>query len=192
MKALTLFAILIFISVSAFAQPKGLQVNMHAPDFTAKDQNGKTIHLSSELKKDEVVLVFYRGEWCPFCNKELKALEDSLTSIKRKGAIVIAISPEKTENIPKTIKKTGASYSILHDEKLEIMKAYDVSFAVDTMTLAKMKTYGIDLNAANGNNGQNLPVPAVYVINKKGIIVYRHFDPDFRKRPSVREILAHL
>jgi len=180
-------------SAILFSQPKGLKVNDAAPDFSAKDQNGKVIHLKSQLEKKTVVIVFYRGQWCPFCNKELKALEDSLQLISSKDAIVLAVSPEKPENISRTIEKTKASYSILYDEGLKIMKSYEVAFPVDSITIAKYKTYGIDFSAANGDaNGANLPVPAVYIINKKGKIVYRHFDPDYRKRASIKEIVSHL
>jgi len=182
-------------SYPIFAQdtPKGLNAHDLAPDFTAKDQFGKEINLKSELRKNKVVLVFYRGQWCPYCNKALSALEDSLRYIRLKGATVLAVSPEKPENISKTIEKTKASYSILHDEGLKIMKRYNVSFRVDSLTIVKYKTYGIDFNAVNGEaNGTNLPIPAVFIINKNGEITYRHFDPDYRKRPSVREIINHL
>jgi peroxiredoxin len=72
------------------------------------------------------------------------------------------------------------------------MKSYDVAFQVDTMTIKKYKGYGIDFNNANGENGANLPVPAIYIVNKKGKITYRYFDADYRKRPSVKELLNHL
>ena len=191
--SLTLFTVLQMGLLLAQQKPGGLKVNDRAPDFTAKDQSGKSIHLKSVLEKKSVVLVFYRGQWCPFCNKELKTLEDSLQQITGKGAIVLAVSPEKQENIAKTIEKTKATYSILYDEGLKIMKSYDVAFALDSLTITKYKTYGIDFSAANGTaNGANLPVPAVYVIDKKGKITYRHFDPDYRKRASVKEIVSHL
>jgi peroxiredoxin len=174
-------------------KPKGLSVKDKAPDFTAKDQSGKTINLQSQLKKNAVVMVFYRGEWCPFCNKELKALEDSLKFITDKGAVVLAVSPEKPENILKTVEKTKATYSILYDEGLKIMKSYGVSFKVDSLTIAKYKTYGMDFYSMNGEvNGANLPIPAVYIIDKNGVIIYRFFDADYRKRPSVKELISHL
>lgn len=173
--------------------PKGLNLNDKAPDFTAKDQNGKNISLKNELKNGSVVLVFYRGQWCPFCNRQLKQLEDSLGQIKAKGARVLTITPEKEDNITKTITKTKASFSILHDEGLQIMKSYDVAFKVDDKTIEAYKKYGIDFSDANGvANGANLPVPAVYVINKEGKIVYKYFDADYRKRSSVKDILDHL
>jgi peroxiredoxin len=180
------------VSISAQESPKGLNVNDKAPGFSAKDQEGKAISLEEELKKGAVVLVFYRGYWCPYCNKYLKQLEDSLTLIIAKGARLITVTGEKPENIAQTIEKTKASYPILFDAGLKIMKSYDVTYAVDEKTINAYKGYGIDFNKVNGANGTNLPVPAVYVINKEGKIIYRHFDKDYTKRPAVAEILKQL
>jgi peroxiredoxin len=168
-------------------------VNDKAPDFKAKDQSGKPVNLEEQLKKGPVVLVFYRGQWCPYCNKQLKKLEDSLSFITSKGATLIAITPEKPENISKTIKKTNASYPIVFDDGLVIMKKYDVAFEVDKKTVERYKGYGIDFTEVNGaNNNEHLPIPALFVIDKQGTIVFRHFDPDYTKRASVADILAHL
>lgn len=195
MKTLALFVTLFIATVSSInaQEPKGLNINDSAPDFSAKDQDGKTITLKDQLKNGAVVLVFYRGQWCPYCNKQLKKLEDSLSLLTARGASLIAISPETPENIDKTIGKTKASYPILHDEGLAIMKSYDVSFAVDDKTIEKYKNYGIDFTKVNGDaNGANLPVPAIYVISKEGKIVFRHFDKNYTRRAPVAEILAHL
>jgi peroxiredoxin len=188
------FITLLFVSIFSQAQeaPKGLAVQIKAPEFTGKDQTGATINLNEQLKKGSVVVVFYRGQWCPYCNKQLKKLEDSLPLIKAKGATLIAVTPEKPENISKTIAKTKASYPILFDDGLKIMKSYDVAYAVDNITINSYKKYGIDFTEVNGANGAYLPVPAIYVVNKEGMIVYRHFDADYRKRATVTEILAHL
>ena len=157
--ALTSFlAIFIFVNSNAQTNPIGLKVNDKAPEFSAKDQNGKTISLQNELKNGKVVLIFYRGQWCPYCNKELKGMQDSLSFITSKGAVVVAVTPELPENISKTIGKTNASYSILSDDGLKIMKAYDVAYAVDPALNEKYKGYGIDLMKANGANGANLPI----------------------------------
>ncbi len=172
--------------------PKGLAIHQRAPNFTAVDQNGKKFVLSDALKKGPVVLVFYRGEWCPYCNKQLKKLEDSLVFIQQKSATLIAVTPEKPENITKTIGKTKASYPILFDDGLTIMKAYGVAFKIDSSSVLKYKNYGIDFAVQNGSNGANLPIPAVYIINKQGVIIYRHFDADYKKRASVNEILSNL
>ena len=188
----SLFAIMQFGIAFSQTTPKGLEVKSKAPIFSAKDQNGKDFNLQKALKKGAVILVFYRGQWCPFCNKQLSQLQDSLPQIEAKGATLVAVSPEQLENITKTVGKTKAVYPILHDEDLKIMKAYDVAFKVDNATIEKYKTYGIDFDNANGNNGASLPVPAVYIIDKKGKIVFKSFDTDYRKRVSVATILANL
>lgn len=189
---LSLGVLTIGLAVNAQEDPKGLNINDKAPGFSAKDQSGKIVSLVEQLKTGAVVLVFYRGQWCPYCNKQLKSLEDSLSLIKATGATLIAVTPEKPENISKTIEKTKASYPVLFDDGLKIMKSYDVAFAVDPKVIEKYKGYGIDFSEVNGNNGAQLPVPAVYIINKKGVIIYKFFDTDYRKRPAVKDILDHL
>jgi peroxiredoxin len=182
----------IWVSAEAQVGPQGLKTNTAAPDFIAKDQNGGVFHLKSSLTKGPVLLVFYRGQWCPYCNKELKALEDSLTLIVHKGATLVTVTPELQENVSKTIAKTGATYPVLHDEGLKIMKSYDVAYAVDSTWTARYLKFGVDVAGNNGSNGNNLPVPAIYIIDRKGMIVYRFFEPDFRIRPSVAEMISHL
>jgi peroxiredoxin len=119
-------------------------------------------------------------------------LQDSLQLIKDKGATLIAISPEITENIDSTIMKTGATFSILHDKDLKIMKAYNVSFTVQENVVTRYRNAGLDLTKLNGSNGPNLPVPAVYIIDKESTVIYRFFEPDYKKRPSVKELLTYL
>ena len=179
--------------VEAQEKPEGLFINSKAPDFKATDQYGKEIRLKDVLKDSFVVLFFYRGQWCPYCNKQLKKLEDSLQLIKDKRAKLIAVTPEKNEYISKTIEKTKASYSLLYDKEMKIMKAYAVAFEVDERTISRYKNADIDLATANGQKDKvYLPVPAVYIINKEGTIVYRYFDADYKKQPAVKDILENL
>ena len=173
--------------------PQGLQVNDVAPEFTGQDQNGKTISLKSALQKGSVVLVFYRGEWCPYCNRYLKELEEALSQISSKNATVIAVTPQLDEYIDKSVEKTKATFPILHDEALKIMKSYDVAYTLDEATLDRYKKFKIDINVINGEkNGSSLPVPAVYVINRNGKIVYRFFDPDYTVRAPIKTIMGFL
>ncbi len=189
---LSLSCMMMVVNVLAQETPEGLFIDSRAPDFRAKDQFGKEIRLKDLLKEGKVVLVFYRGQWCPYCNRQLKKLEDSLELIKDKGATLVAVTPERPENVAKTVEKTGAKYSILFDEGLKIMKAYDVDFEVPENTLTRYRNSGIDIEGNNGGNSKYLPVPAVYIIDRESTITYRFFDSDYRKRPSVQEILANL
>jgi peroxiredoxin len=195
MKKLLLSVSVTFIALVLNAQdsPRGLSLNDIAPDFAAVDQQGNRLHLKELLKKGPVVLVFYRGYWCPHCNKHLKRLEDSLSFISKHGASLVAISPEQKAAVTKTIEKTDVRFPVISDSSLTIMKKYDVAFPVSAQTVEKYKSYGIDFNVINGSeNGTNLPVPAVYIIDQTGRIRYRFFDKDYTKRPSVAEIIANL
>ncbi|MBW0178540.1 peroxiredoxin-like family protein [Sediminibacterium sp.] len=190
-----LTAVVVLFSLGLKAQtsePAGLKVGDTAPMFNGIDMNGKTFSLESALKKGDVVLMFYRGQWCPYCNKQMSQMNDSLSMITGKGATVVAISPEIQENVVKTVEKTKASFPVISDVQMKIMKDYQVNFAVPQATIDRYKNFGIDFNVVNGGNGANLPVPATYVIGKNGKIKYVFFNPDYRKRASVKEIASYL
>ena len=191
---LIFFISLLFYPALSQQSPEGLFINSKAPDFKAKDQNGNEIVLRDLRKKGPVVLLFYRGYWCPYCTKELQKLEDSLSLIKEKGAQIIAVTPEKQEGISKTLEKIKASYSIITDEEMKIMKAYDVAYQVDAKTVSRYKMANIDLAANNGQkpDAVYLPITAVYIISKDGEIKYRFFDQDYRKQALVKDILNNL
>ncbi len=193
---------IIFIILSVFScisfvhmnqdNPTGLKKGEKAPEFNAKDHNGNDIDLYKLLQKGEVVLFFYRGEWCGYCNRAMSELQDSLHYITEKGAYVVAVTPETNNNIGQTIEKTKASFSIIHDEGYKIMDLYKTTFAVDSVTVEKYKKWNIDLENANGNEDHKLPVPATYVIGKDGIIKYVFFDKDYKKRAAVNDIINAL
>jgi peroxiredoxin len=195
MKKFFAFAFLIFsfTILSAQDKPEGLFINSKAPDFKGKDQNGKDISLKDLRKKGPVVVVFYRGNWCPYCNKELKRMQDSLQLLSDKSAQVVAISPEKSEGITKTIGKTGATFPILHDEDMKIAKSYGVAYQVDEKTQQRYKSFGNDLLEINGQKERAyLPIPAVYIVNRDGTVTFRYFEEDYRKRVYVKDLLTNL
>lgn len=196
-KILLLFSFSLVLSSDVLAQPEtvypeGLKVGNLAPDFSAKDQEGKTISLKQALQKGPVVILFYRGQWCPYCNKQLSRFSDSISMLTAKGASVLAITPETAENVKKTIEKTKSVFPVVEDQGMAIMKMYKVNFAVDEKTVTKYKGYGIDFDKANGANGANLPVPATYIIGKDGKVKYVFFNTDYRKRASVLDVLNNL
>lgn len=192
MKKYILIVAALFFCLRVIAQT-GLKQGALAPEFTAKDNSGKTLELKALLKEHKsVVLFFYRGQWCPYCNKHIQQLQDSLQLLTKKGAYVIGVTPETGENINKTVEKTHASFSIVQDKGYAIMKAYDVNYTVDPNLYAKLKGFGVDLEKGNGNTDHVLPVPATYVINSSGKIVFVHFDKDYTKRPSISLIAKNL
>lgn len=175
------------------SQCKGIAVGQLAPDFRAKDQDGNVIALSQLLQQGPVVLVFYRGQWCPVCIPHLRKLQDELAKVHEKGANIIAVTPEKQELIQKTIVKANVAFPILHDEGYIIMRQYDVAF-VPSIALRWMYNWLLraNLKKAHSDASETLPIPATFIIGKDGKVKYRHFDPDYKKRISAAEILQNL
>lgn len=174
------------------AQTDSLKIGDKAPMFTAIDHNNDTINLQEKLKSGKIVLVFYRGAWCPYCNKHMSHLQDSLKLILDKGTSLIAVTPETNLSIDKSISKTKATFNIVYDSTYTIMKQYGTAFKVDAATIIRYKLIGLDVEEANGNKDHILPVPATFIIAQDGRILWKHFDPNYKKRSTVKEILEHL
>jgi peroxiredoxin len=187
------FAIFILVSLHAQEKPEGLFINSKAPDFKAIDQDGNEIVFKDLRKKGNVVVVFYRGSWCPFCSRYLKKLQDSLEAIKAKGAQVIVITPQADEGIDSAVAKSGASFPIIYDEDMKIAKGYGVAYKVDDRTLGRYKNSGIDLLKENKQVKEAfLPIPAVYIVNMDGAVSFRYFEEDYKKRLSIDDLLKAL
>jgi peroxiredoxin len=180
-------------NIKSVKEAVGLEVGAKAPVFEAVDQNGKKQSLDDLLKEGPVVLVFYRGQWCPICNRHLSTLNDSLDAINAKGARVVAISPEKPEKIQKTIEKTNASFTLLFDEGYKISESFDVAFLPDFATRTAYNTaLGANLKDAHSDESQRLPIPATFIIGQDRTIIWRHFDPNYKNRAAVSDIVNAL
>ncbi len=181
------------IDISGGRVPHGLNEGDKAPDFTGYDQTGKQVTLKSFLEKGPVVMFFYRGNWCPACNKQLKAYQDSLNLVTGLGATVIAITPESIEFVEQTVKLHAISFTVIYDCQEKIMEDYDLMFDVtgdfQDLVATKLK---VNLAEHNGHSPVHLPVTATYIINKAGIITARWFDPDYHNRSSVMWIVTKL
>ena len=173
--------------------PQGLKVGEQAPNFTSIDQNGNHIELSKLLKKGPVVLFFYRGYWCYYCNKALAKFEDSLKYITNRGATVVAVSAQTPGNSEKIIHKHHVTFHVISDTTDKIMKDYDVLFHVTKpYQLMIWKVLKTSIKKVNAQASAHLPVPATFVINQQGKIVYRQFNYDYGKRAMIKDVLAHL
>ena len=173
--------------------PRGLELNSIAPDFKALNQDDKEIHLYDLLKSQRVVLFFYRGNWCPFCNTYLQNMQDSLDYLLASNTAVIAVSPENPDNVDKTVRKHQLGFHVVYDAENQIMEAYDVLFNVTGFYQTKIKVGRfIDLAENNNQDEARLPVPATYIIDMNKRIIYKHFNIDFRHRAPISEILRHL
>jgi peroxiredoxin len=180
-------------STKGVKEAKGLPVGAKAPSFNALDEHSNEFRLSDALAKGPVVLIFYRGYWCPVCNKHLGQIQDSLQLITGKGVTVVAISPEKPEYLDKMREKTGASFRLLYDEGYHIADAYDVTFTPKTSELVIYNTMlNANLKETHSDDSQRLPIPATYLINTNGMITWRQFDPDYKNRSTVSEIMKAI
>ncbi|MCU4173669.1 peroxiredoxin-like family protein [Carboxylicivirga sp. N1Y90] len=200
MKTIQLITILALFSINAIGQEKrsakdavGLQVGDAVKNFSAKDMNGDMYELKEELKKGPIVVIFYRGQWCPVCNRHLNTLQENLQLIYDKGASVIAISPEKPEYLKISAEKTKASFSLLYDEAYVISDIFDVTFSPDAFTKASYNTVlGANLKNAHSDESQRLPIPATFIIGQDEKIIWRHFDPNYKERSTVEDIVSNI
>lgn len=173
--------------------PVGLKLGESAPVFKQNDQHGEEIFMPDMLKKGPLVVLFYRGQWCPACDRYLSGLSDSIELIKSTGANVVIVTPETAENINKTEESTGIDAHIISDNSGLLMDAFKVSFFVTEAYQEKINTkYATDIAVSNGSKVAKLPVPATFIINKNGHIVWRQFDVDYHNRASANEILQAL
>jgi peroxiredoxin len=163
-----------------------------APNFELKDPSGKVFKLSDGLSKGPVILAFYRGGWCPFCNKQLHDLQANLPEFKKLGAELVAISPQTPEKTEWTETKNQLTFTVLSDPDNLVAKKYNLVYRVGAPTTTMYKAMGIDLQKTNGSSAAELPLPATYVVNQDGKIVYSFVDEDYKKRASSAELLAAL
>lgn len=171
----------------------GLKTGTRAPNFTLNNPYGKPVELNTLLKKGPVILVFYRGAWCPYCNLELHALNESLPNFKKYGATLIAITPQTPDKSLEQVNQDGYPFEILSDLDDRVMKAYKLYWEVPPELDAAYKhSFGLDVAAFNGNGRRGLPVPGTFVIDKSGIVRAAFADTDYKKRMEPADILTAL
>jgi len=163
-----------------------------APYFTLENSDGKQISLSNLLEKGSVVLSFNRGNWCPFCNLEFKALQESISAIKNTGANLVVISPQLPIMSRELKQKNGFEYDILYDKGNEVAKQFGISFALPEPLRPIHDAFGMDIPAHNGNTSFELPLATTYVINKDGNITYSYINANWMKRAEPNEVIAEI
>lgn len=170
---------------------QGIRLGDKAPDFTLTDQKGKEVSLYQLLKTGPVVVNWYRGGWCPYCNLELKGLADKAAEIKQLGATLIAISPELPDKSLTTIEKNHLPFTVLSDTDNKVARKYDLVFKLDTET-ANLYESKFGLSQYNGNDKAELPIPATYIIDQAGIVKYAFLNPDYKQRANPADVVMQL
>jgi peroxiredoxin len=163
-----------------------------APQFTLRDPEGNDVSSRDLLAKGPLVVSFYRGVWCPYCNFELQALQAALPEIAARGASLVAISPQTAPNSRKSQRENKLSFPILSDVRSEVADAFGIRFALSDELTGLYKTFKNDLPAFNDDPSWVLPMPARYVIGADGVIAYAEVNPDYTQRPDPSELLPVL
>ena len=164
-----------------------------APAFSLPDAHGEPVASDSLWDEGPVVLSFYRGGWCPYCNIELRALQQRLPEIEALGARLVAITPETPDNALSTQEKNEIAFDVLSDSGNRVAGAFGLSFRLpDEVNDIYKNQFGIDLEASNGDASQTLAVPATFVIGKGGKVLKAFVDADYTRRAEPDEVIAAL
>ncbi len=162
------------------------------PDFALPNQNGEIVKLADLLAKGPVVVSFFRGLWCPYCNTELLALQDANAEIEALGGSVVLISPQTTEFSAKTVKQHKLGFDALSDAGNAFARSLGTVFKLPDDVKAIYQHFGIDMPAHNGDDSWDLPMPARFAIGQDGIVLWADINPDYTHRPDPSETIAAL
>jgi peroxiredoxin len=171
---------------------RAVKVGDKAPAFTLKDSEGNVVSSSELIAKGPLIVSFYRGVWCPYCNIELQALQAALPQYEKLGASIVAISPQTQPNSRRAARENGLTFPILSDTKGEVSAAFGLRFKMPEYLAQHYRTAKIDLPAFNDDPDWTLPIPSRYVIGKDGTVVYAEIDPDYTRRPEPEDLLPAL
>jgi peroxiredoxin len=178
--------------IASGAADKALKAGDRAPAFALNDPDGRPLSSTELLRKGPLVLSFYRGVWCPYCNMDLQALEAARPEIERRGAALIAISPQTGANSRKSARQNKVGFPILSDTNGEVGAAFGLRFALPDYLIEVYKRLKNDLPAFNNDPNWTLPMPGRFVIAQDGTILYAEVSPDYTLRPEPEELFPAL
>jgi peroxiredoxin len=164
-----------------------IEVNSKAPAFDAKEVDGRTFRFDPTNLKKPTMIIFYRGGWCPYCNAQLQDLHIVEPQVVAMGYDVLFLSTDQPKLLYSSLKEK-VDYHLLSESDMQAAHAFGVAFRMDSTGVEKLKSDGVDLDATQGNDHHELPVPSVFIVDTHGVVRFRHFDPDY----TVRLDAAHL
>lgn len=171
---------------------RALKVGEKAPDFSLPDPRGVAVTLSMLLQKGPVVVTFYRGGWCPFCDLQLRAYERILPAIRLMGAELVAISPQTVDYALSDVQKKGLTFPVLTDAHNHVAREYGLVFTLSDVLKRLQEAFGNPIPKFNGDDSWQLPMPGTFVVDRSGVVRLAHVDPDYTRRLEPAAILDAL
>lgn len=178
--------------IASGAAGRALKVGDKAPAFTLKDPEGHEVSSAALLEQGPLIVSFYRGVWCPYCNMDLQALQAALPEFEKLGARLVATSPQTAPNSRKSVRQNELTFPILSDPGNAIAAAFGLRFTMPDYLVELYKSLKNDLAVFNGDPSWTLPMPARFVIAPDGTILYAEVNPDYTRRPEPEEMLPAL
>jgi peroxiredoxin len=178
--------------VASGAAGRALKAGDKAPAFTLADPDGHPVSSADLLAKGPLVVSFYRGVWCPYCNMELQALQAALPAFRELGANLVAISPQTAVNSRKAVRQNELAFPILSDPHNDIAASFGLRFDMPDYLVALYKNLQNDLPSFNGDDSWTLPMPGRFVIGQDGVVLYAEVNPDYTRRPEPEDMLPAL
>ncbi|AQU79485.1 MULTISPECIES: peroxiredoxin-like family protein [Planococcus] len=178
--------------LEASNEGKGLRTGEQAPNFNLPNAAGETVELYEQLKKGPVVLTFYRGNWCPYCNMELRAYQQIIGEIHDQGAELIAISPQTPDQSMSIQEKHDLEYLVVSDEGNTVANQFNLVYQLPEYLVELYKAIGLDVAKHNGDDTWTLPVSATYIIQTDGTIAYEYTKSDYKDRVEPSDVLQEL
>jgi peroxiredoxin len=160
-----------------------------APAFTAKEVDGRAYHFDPAHRQQPAMVIFFRGGWCPYCNAHLQDLQGIEPKLRAMGYEVLFLSTDRPEILYSSLN-VKVDYHLLSDTGMNAARAFGIAFRLPDETEQAMKSRGTDLEQTQGTANQELPVPSVFIIDRSGVVRYRHYNPDYKVRLSGAEVLA--
>lgn len=187
----TILSILLLGTVLAHAETNStpLKVGDSIPDVKLRTEDDREVSLRKLVSEKPTVLIFYRGGWCPFCNRQLQSLAGIEDDLNKAGVQLLAISMDQPAKLKATPDREKLHYRLLSDSDAAAATAFGIAFKVDDKTVEKYKGYGINLDAASGRDHHILPHPAVFVADTNGAIRFAHVNPDYKVRLEPAKVL---
>lgn len=178
--------------INSGAAQRALKAGDTMPAFTLDDAEGKPVSSADLLRQGPLVVTFYRGVWCPYCNMDLQALQAALPAVQEAGASLVAISPQLAANSRKAVRQNSLTFPILSDSHNDVAAAFGLRFELQDYLVDLYKSLKNELPAFNGDASWTLPMPARYVVAQDGTIVYAEVNPDYTRRPEPSDMLPAI